>query len=114
MPCKKGSSLACSAAQRRLTSRRHAPTNRAAGSDFMSAGTNENLAKTIDLAFEQRDTIRPTTQGGVREAVEQALDLLDRGEARVAEKAADGSWHVNQWLKKAVLLSFRLNDMSEI
>ena len=49
-----------------------------------------------------------------REAVKQALDLLDRGAARVAEKAADGSWHVNQWLKKAVLLSFRLNDMSEI
>ena len=84
----------------------------------MSAGTNENLAKTIDLAFEQRDTIGPSTKGAVREAVEEALDLLDRGEARVAEKAADGtphgSWHVNQWLKKAVLLSFRLNDMSEI
>jgi 2,3,4,5-tetrahydropyridine-2-carboxylate N-succinyltransferase len=84
----------------------------------MSAGTNENLAKTIDLAFEQRDTIGPSTKGAVREAVDQALDLLDRGEARVAEKAADGTlhgtWHVNQWLKKAVLLSFRLNDMSEI
>ena len=80
----------------------------------MSTGTDENLAKTIDAAFEQRDTIGPSTKGAVREAVEQALDLLDRGEARVAEKAADGSWHVNQWLKKAVLLSFRLNDMSEI
>ncbi len=84
----------------------------------MSAGTNDNLAKTIDAAFEQRDTIGPSTKGAVREAVEQALDLLDRGEARVAEKAADGTphgtWHVNQWLKKAVLLSFRLNDMSEI
>ena len=56
----------------------------------MSAGTNENLAKTIDAAFEQRDTIGPSTKGAVREAVEQALDLLDRGEARVAEKAADG------------------------
>ncbi len=83
----------------------------------MSAGT-DNLAKTIDLAFEQRDTIGPSTKGAVREAVEEALDLLDRGAARVAEKAADGTphgtWHVNQWLKKAVLLSFRLNDMSEI
>ena len=48
----------------------------------------------------------------VREAVEAALDLLDRGEARVAEKGADGAWQVNQWLKKAVLLSFRLNDMT--
>ena len=57
----------------------------------MSAGTNENLAKTIDAAFEQRDTIGPSTKGAVREAVEQALDLLDRGEARVAEKAADGA-----------------------
>ena len=80
----------------------------------MSAGTNENLAKTVDAAFEQRDTIGPSTKGAVREAVDQALDLLDRGEARVAEKAADCSWHVNQWLKKAVLLSFRLNDMSVI
>src|SRR5262249_39110207 len=56
----------------------------------------------------------PDTKGAVREAVEQALDLLDRGAARVAERSSDGSWRVNQWLKKAVLLSFRLNDMSEI
>src|ERR1700691_2284896 len=73
-----------------------------------------DLAKTIDSAFDQRETIGPSTKGAVREAVEQALDLLDRGAARVAEKTASGSWHVNQWLKKAVLLSFRLNDMSEI
>jgi 2,3,4,5-tetrahydropyridine-2,6-dicarboxylate N-succinyltransferase len=79
----------------------------------MSAGA-ENLAKTIDAAFDRREEIGPKTEGAVREAVEAALDLLDRGAARVAEKAADGSWHVNQWLKKAVLLSFRLNDMSEI
>jgi len=49
-----------------------------------------------------------------REAVEHALNLLDRGTARVAERTSDGTWRVNQWLKKAVLLSFRLNDMSEI
>jgi 2,3,4,5-tetrahydropyridine-2,6-dicarboxylate N-succinyltransferase len=73
-----------------------------------------DLAKTIDDAFERRDGIGPTTQGAVRDAVDQALDLLDRGSARVAERSADGSWHVNQWLKKAVLLSFRLNDMSQI
>src|SRR5271169_5368830 len=79
----------------------------------MSAGT-ENLAKTIDAAFERREEIGPKTEGAVREAVELALDLLDRGAARVAERADDGSWRVNQWLKKAVLLSFRLNDMSEI
>ncbi|HZN29275.1 MAG TPA: 2,3,4,5-tetrahydropyridine-2,6-dicarboxylate N-succinyltransferase, partial [Xanthobacteraceae bacterium] len=50
----------------------------------------------------------------VREAVEAALDLLDRGAARVAERGPNGDWRVNQWLKKAVLLSFRLNDMSVI
>jgi 2,3,4,5-tetrahydropyridine-2-carboxylate N-succinyltransferase len=73
-----------------------------------------DLAKTIDAAFEQRDTVGAATKGAVREAVEAALDLLDRGEARVAEKQPDGNWRVNQWLKKAVLLSFRLNDMSVI
>jgi 2,3,4,5-tetrahydropyridine-2-carboxylate N-succinyltransferase len=72
------------------------------------------LAQTIDDAFEARNDIGPATRGPVRAAVEAALDLLDRGEARVAERAADGSWQVKQWLKKAVLLSFRLNDMSVI
>jgi 2,3,4,5-tetrahydropyridine-2-carboxylate N-succinyltransferase len=72
------------------------------------------LAKTIDDAFEKRDGITPKTKGPGRKAVEQALDLLDSGKKRVAEKQADGSWKVNQWLKKAVLLSFRLNDMSVI
>jgi 2,3,4,5-tetrahydropyridine-2-carboxylate N-succinyltransferase len=72
------------------------------------------LAKTLDDAFDKRDAISPATGGPVREAVETALDLLDRGEARVAERGANGSWSVNQWLKKAVLLSFRLNDMSVI
>src|SRR6201986_545173 len=72
------------------------------------------LAKIIDTAFDQRDTVGPSTKGPVREAVEQALDLLDRGTALVAEKTASGAWQVNQWLKKAVLLSFRLNDMTEI
>src|ERR1700744_2200228 len=72
------------------------------------------LAKTIDDAFEQRNDVSPTTKGPVREAVDAALELLDRGEARVAERQADNSWHVNQWLKKAVLLSFRLNDMEAI
>jgi 2,3,4,5-tetrahydropyridine-2-carboxylate N-succinyltransferase len=78
----------------------------------------QSLAEAIDAAFEQRAEIGPATTGAVREAVEEALDLLDRGAARVAEMAADGSskdrWRVNQWLKKAVLLSFRLNDMSVI
>jgi len=76
--------------------------------------SSAELAKTIDSAFDGRDQLGPATKGEIREAVEQALDLLDRGAARVAERANDGTWRVNQWLKKAVLLSFRLNDMSEI
>ncbi len=75
---------------------------------------NADLQKTIEAAFEDRERIGPTTTGAVRDAVEAALDRLDRGEARVAERQADGAWQVNQWLKKAVLLSFRLNDMSTI
>jgi len=74
----------------------------------------QSLAGTIDAAFERRDEIGPATKGAVRDAVEHALDLLDRGAVRVAERTAGGGWHVNQWLKKAVLLSFRLNDMSVI
>jgi 2,3,4,5-tetrahydropyridine-2-carboxylate N-succinyltransferase len=71
------------------------------------------LEKTIDAAWEARDGVNLQTRGEVREAVETALELLDKGQARVAEKRA-GTWHVNQWLKKAVLLSFRLNDMKII
>ncbi len=73
-----------------------------------------DLAKTIDDAFEKRADVSPTTKGAVRDAVDTALEQLDKGETRVAEKQADGKWQVNQWLKKAVLLSFRLNDMTPI
>ena len=72
------------------------------------------LEKTVERAFDERDTISTDTRGEVREAVGAALDLLDRGEARVAERGADGAWRVNQWLKKAVLLSFRLNPMEVV
>ena len=72
------------------------------------------LETTLNAAFEARDTVNANTKGEVRDAVELALNLLDKGEARVAERQADGKWHVNQWLKKAVLLSFRLNDMAPI
>jgi 2,3,4,5-tetrahydropyridine-2,6-dicarboxylate N-succinyltransferase len=68
------------------------------------------LEKTITDAWEARTEIGLATQGPVREAVNAALELLDSGKARVAQKGADGNWVVNQWLKKAVLLSFRLND----
>jgi 2,3,4,5-tetrahydropyridine-2,6-dicarboxylate N-succinyltransferase len=69
------------------------------------------LATIIDEAFEKRNGLNPGTKGPVRDAVDAALDLLDRGAVRVAEKGSDGTWQVNQWLKKAVLLSFRLADM---
>lgn len=73
-----------------------------------------DLAKTIDAAFDARDTISLTTQGEVRESVNDTLNLLDEGKLRVAEQGEDGNWTVNQWAKKAVLLSFRLNDMEAI
>lgn len=68
-----------------------------------------SLENTINEAFEQRTEFNTNTQGAVREAVNEALELLDSGKARVAEKVGD-EWVVNQWLKKAVLLSFVLND----
>ncbi len=71
------------------------------------------LQTTIDAAFEDRANIGTDTGDPVRGAVNAALGLLDRGEARVAEKGPNG-WTVNQWLKKAVLLSFRLNPMAAI
>ncbi|WP_293854623.1 2,3,4,5-tetrahydropyridine-2,6-dicarboxylate N-succinyltransferase [uncultured Alsobacter sp.] len=71
--------------------------------------SHASLAATIEAAWEARADIGASTKGEVREAVEEALRLLDAGKARVAEKG-DAGWTVNQWLKKAVLLSFRLND----
>ena len=71
------------------------------------------LQTTIDTAWEGRDTITTATTGAVADAINEALALLDSGQVRVAEKTDEG-WQVNQWLKKAVLLSFRLNDMAPI
>jgi len=68
-----------------------------------------DLARSIDAAWEQREQLSSATTGTVRDAVEAVLDGLDRGEFRIAEKQ-DGQWVVHQWLKKAVLLSFRLTD----
>ncbi|WP_336066643.1 2,3,4,5-tetrahydropyridine-2,6-dicarboxylate N-succinyltransferase [Nitratireductor rhodophyticola] len=72
------------------------------------------LEKTIEKAFDERDGVSTDTRGEIRDAVETSLGLLDSGKARVAERQEDGSWKVNQWLKKAVLLSFRLNPMQVI
>lgn len=68
-----------------------------------------DLANAIEQAWEAREGVTPAS-GDVREIVEAALELLDSGKARVAEPDGEGGWQVNQWLKKAVLLSFRLND----
>ena len=72
-----------------------------------------DLARTIDEAWEARDALGPSTKGPVRETVEHALEGLDAGRFRVAERR-NGEWLVHQWLKKAVLLSFRLNDLKII
>jgi 2,3,4,5-tetrahydropyridine-2,6-dicarboxylate N-succinyltransferase len=72
---------------------------------------SDALQQDIEAAWDARDGINTSTQGAVRDAVTAALALLDAGKARVAEPSAAG-WQVNQWLKKAVLLSFRLNDNS--
>jgi 2,3,4,5-tetrahydropyridine-2,6-dicarboxylate N-succinyltransferase len=86
---------------------------RVPATDFAAAMTEPELAATVDAAWEARETITPSTAGAWRQAVEAALDGLDTGKFRVAEKAGAG-WRVHQWLKKAVLLSFRLNEMAEI
>jgi 2,3,4,5-tetrahydropyridine-2,6-dicarboxylate N-succinyltransferase len=72
-----------------------------------------DLETTINQAWDNRADLSSATKGAAREAVETALNLLDKGERRVAEKT-DGAWQVNQWLKKAVVLSFRLNDSTLI
>jgi 2,3,4,5-tetrahydropyridine-2-carboxylate N-succinyltransferase len=74
---------------------------------------NTQLETAIEAAWETRDQITPATTGETRDAIEETLTALDSGELRVAERAADGQWHVNQWAKKAVLLGFRLKDMEQ-
>ncbi|MFZ1346422.1 MAG: 2,3,4,5-tetrahydropyridine-2,6-dicarboxylate N-succinyltransferase [Tabrizicola sp.] len=75
--------------------------------------SNAALETAIEAAWEARDGISPATKGEMRDAIEATLSALDRGALRVAEKRGS-DWHVNQWAKKAVLLSFRLTDMYEI
>ncbi|MBC7140574.1 MAG: 2,3,4,5-tetrahydropyridine-2,6-dicarboxylate N-succinyltransferase [Rhodobacteraceae bacterium] len=73
--------------------------------------SNAALETAIEAAWEARDQITPATTGETREAIEDTLNALDSGRLRVAERQADGQWHVNQWAKKAVLLGFRIKDM---
>ena len=71
-----------------------------------------DLAPVIEAAWDARADITPDTTGEIRDAVDAAIAALDSGAARVAERGADGTWTVNEWLKKAVLLFFRLNAMA--
>ncbi|MEM8785155.1 MAG: 2,3,4,5-tetrahydropyridine-2,6-dicarboxylate N-succinyltransferase [Pseudomonadota bacterium] len=75
--------------------------------------SDAGLRETIEAAWKDRDSLGPETTGPIREAVEDVLARLDAGSLRVAEKVG-GAWTVNQWLKQAVLLSFRLNAMTPI
>ncbi|CAG1019621.1 2,3,4,5-tetrahydropyridine-2,6-dicarboxylate N-succinyltransferase [Burkholderiaceae bacterium] len=72
--------------------------------------TTPQLQSTIELAWENRASLTPTNSPAVREAVEQVISDLNKGRVRVAERQGVGQWTTNQWVKKAVLLSFRLND----
>ncbi|OLY44414.1 2,3,4,5-tetrahydropyridine-2,6-dicarboxylate N-succinyltransferase [Bartonella apis] len=72
------------------------------------------LESIIEKAFDEREKVNILTKGEIREGVDHVLDLLDKGELRVAERENNGNWKVHQWLKKAVLLSFRLNAMGLI
>ena len=74
----------------------------------------ENIKLIVERAFDNNEDVNPNTTGEVKEAINSALNSLDKGELRVAEPKGDSQWKVNQWLKKAVLLSFKINDMDII
>ena len=74
----------------------------------------DNLKNVIDKAFDNISDVGVNTKGEIRDAVDETLNLLDSGKLRVAEPLGSSKWRVNQWSKKAVLLSFRLNDMGII
>jgi len=74
----------------------------------------ENIKSVIERVFDNNEDVNPNTSGEVRDAIELALKYLDSGELRVAEPIGNSQWKVNQWLKKAVLLSFKINDMDVI
>lgn len=79
----------------------------------MNATVNKaELETAIEAAWDRREELSPTSAGTVREAIETTLEAMDRGEIRCAERMDDGTWHVNQWAKKAVLLGFRIKDMA--
>ena len=75
----------------------------------MTSITADDLKSEIERAWAERDGVSTATTGPVRTAVEETLERLDSGALRIAERQADGRWLVNQWVKQAILLSFRLN-----
>jgi 2,3,4,5-tetrahydropyridine-2-carboxylate N-succinyltransferase len=77
----------------------------------MTSFDHASLERAVEAAWEARDGVTPQTGGAERAAVETTLEALDKGALRAAERQADGAWKVNQWVKKAVLLGFRLQDM---
>src|SRR6056300_1208627 len=74
----------------------------------------ENIKSVIERVFDNNEDVNPNTSGEVKNSIEAALSYLDQGQLRVAEPLGNSKWQVNQWLKKAVLLSFKLNDMDII
>src|ERR1700750_1093397 len=97
------------------THERHSPRRSMTTTEDQSRHMNTldlaSLETAIEAAFDNREHVNTSTRGSVRDAGEAALDLLDAGKVRVAQRGEDGQWIVNQWLKKAVLLSFRLRPM---
>ena len=74
----------------------------------------EKIKLIIERVFDNNEDINPNTTGDVKQAIDLALNYLDKGELRVADPIGNSQWKVNQWLKKAVLLSFKINDMDII
>ena len=72
------------------------------------------MKSVIERVFDNNEDINPNTTGEIKASIETALDYLDKGKLRVAEPLGNSKWQVNQWLKKAVLLSFKINDMDVI
>ena len=74
----------------------------------------EKIKSIIERVFDNNEDINPNTTGEIKQAIDLALNYLDKGELRVADPIGNSQWKVNQWLKKAVLLSFKINDMDII
>lgn len=90
------------------------PVNEKERQEKMTVAKDDLLRQQVEAAWDKRAELSVSSSGEARQAVDTVLKMLDSGRMRVAEKQADGAWQVHEWLKKAVLLSFRLNDMQLI